>query len=322
MRPSASLSTQRPDLADAFQEYDMLALQRGYVGLSLLPQLDVSTQAGTFGVLPVEEIKRKMATSDLLRQPTGNYSKADWKFETATYATNEYGIEIPIDDREAAMYANYMDGAMVSANIARLSLLDAYESRAITAVISGTTNTSSIGTAWTTFATATPVTNIFTGIKAVYDATGEMPDTIAMSWKDIFHMKMCSQFQDFYKYTRQSSPGDLSLSDIAAAFGVRQVLASGVILNTAVENTAASLSQAWTAGVVIIAKCASGANSSVKEPCIGRTFHFAGDGSRVDGLPEEYYDEARRCRVMRVRHDVQEKIINAAFSYKLTGASS
>lgn len=323
MRPSAALNTQRPDLADAFQEYSILAQSRGYVGLNLYPQIDVTSQAGNFGLIPLEQIKRKMADGDLYRAPGGGYTKIDWKYETATFATQEYGIEVPIDDREAAMFAAYADPAMVSADVARVSLLDALESRIITAVLAGVGANSAVTTAWTTFATAVPVTDIFTAMKAIYNSTGLQPDTICMHWKDIFHMKMCAQFQDFFKYTMQSTPGDISLADIARCFGVRQVLAAGVSVNTAAEDvTTASMSQAWTAGVIFIGCCADGANSSIKQPSMGRTFHFTGDGSRIDGLPEEYYDNGRRCRVLRVRHDLQVKTLYGACGYKLTGAST
>jgi hypothetical protein len=55
----------------------------------------------------------------------------------------------------------------------------------------------------------------------------------------------------------------------------------------------------------MIARIATGVD--MREPGVGRTFHWSGDGSSIGGTVETYRDETVRGDVVRVRHQVQEK---------------
>lgn len=319
--PSSALTTLRPDLADAFEEYPLLASREGYVGLDLFPELSVDTQSGQYGIIPVEQVKRLAVDSDLKRAVTGGYSRIDWQFETASYATEEYGMEVPVDHREQAMYTNYFDSEMVSADIARKVVLDAFEKKAIDAAIAADGSATSISTAWTTAATAVPITDIGNGIKAVWDATGVRPNTICMAWKDFWNLKLTAQWQDYVKHTQFSGPDVLGTSLLAQAVGVEKVLVAGAIRNTAAQDETASLAQIWPVGKIWIGVTAS-ANANFRTFCVGRTHHWASDASRIDGMVEQYEEPQTRRTIIRVRHDIQVKTLYASACKVLTGASS
>ena len=55
--------------------------------------------------------------------------------------------------------------------------------------------------------------------------------------------------------------------------------------------------------------CRVAETGDMREPCVGRTFHWAADGSVIGGLVEEYYSDDVRARVIRVRHDTDEVIM-------------
>lgn len=320
-RPSSAITTGlRPELLGSFEEYPLLSQENGFVGLNVFPPLEVPNQAGTYGIIPVEQVKRNVSTSDLTRAPTGDYNEIDWKFETFSYVTTEYGIRVPVDDREAAMYQDFIEAEMLSASIARLALLEDLEQRTVALALDASIPTSAVATIWTTVATATPITDIGTAMKAVYNNTGFRANTLALHWKDLWNMKLTSQFQDFVKYTQRSLPEDMGPTEIASALGLSKVFVAGVSVNTAADDAAASFSDVWTAGKVFVGRTAD-ANSSHKEVCIGRTHHWAADGSRVTGVAESYYDDAKRRQIVRVRHDVQTKLIYPKAGYVLTGAS-
>lgn len=320
--PSSAITTGlRPELLGSFEEYPSLAQENGFVGLSLFPPLEVPNQAGTYGVLPVEQVKRNVSTGDLTRAPTGDYNEIDWKFETLSYATTEYGIRIPVDDREAAMYQDFIDAERVSAELAQRVLLEDLEQRSVALALDASIPTSAVATIWTTVATATPITDIGTAMKAVYNNTGFRANTLALHWKDLWNMKLTAQFQDFVKYTQRSLPEDMGPTEIASALGLEKVYIAGVSVNTAADDAAVSLSDVWTAGKVWVGRTAN-AGSSHKEVCIGRTHHWGADGSNIMGIAESYYDDAKRRQIIRVRHDVQTKLIYAKAGYVLTGASS
>jgi len=45
------------------------------------------------------------------------------------------------------------------------------------------------------------------------------------------------------------------------------------------------------------------------DACCGRTFHWGGDGSSIDGTFETYYDENIRGEKVRMRMETQEKLV-------------
>ena len=104
--PTSALSTQRPDLAASLEEFDLMMDAEGFIGHRALPVTPVASQAGSFGKIPIEQLLQNRETS---RAAGSGYNRGNWEFEPATYATEEHGLEEPVDDREAAMYANYFD---------------------------------------------------------------------------------------------------------------------------------------------------------------------------------------------------------------------
>ncbi len=88
------------------------------------------------------------------------------------------------------------------------------------------------------------------------------------------------------------------------------ILVAGGTKNTANEGQSASLSEIWDDEYCWIGRVATTAD--FREPCIGRIFHWAGDGSQEEGLVESYRDETVRSDIVRVRHDVDEVVLHTA----------
>jgi hypothetical protein len=63
-------------------------------------------------------------------------------------------------------------------------------------------------------------------------------------------------------------------------------------------------------------------SGDIREPCIGRTFHWAQDGSSIGGTVEQYREEQTRSNVIRVRHDVDELIILPAAGHLLANITA
>ena len=57
--------------------------------------------------------------------------------------------------------------------------------------------------------------------------------------------------------------------------------------------------------------------NDMSEPCIGRTFHWAEDGSQPAGTVETYRDETKRSDIVRVRHDVDEIVMYTEMGHLL-----
>ena len=64
--------------------------------------------------------------------------------------------------------------------------------------------------------------------------------------------------------------------------------------------------------------CRGAETNDIKEPCLGRIFHWAEDGSEIGGMVETYREESSRADIVRVRHDVQEQVLYTQMGHLLT----
>ena len=170
--PSATLATLRPDLAASMEEYDLAADRAGFIAQRVAPVLEVGSQAGTFGKIPIEQL---LQTRDTKRAPGSGYSRGTFTFTPASYACEEHGAEEPIDDREAKMYREFFDHEQVSALRAYDAVLRNAEIRMAAMVFNATTFTSqttAITHEWDDYTNAVPITNVETAVRAVWSRCG------------------------------------------------------------------------------------------------------------------------------------------------------
>lgn len=318
--PSSSLATLRPDLAESFIEFDLEQNIRGFVWDQLLPVFSAAKASGNFGRIPVEQLLQQRDTK---RAPGSGYSRGNWTFTPDTYATQEYGAEEPIDDNEAKMYSDYFNAEQISALRARNVVLTAAEQRVITALLNtGTFANGAASVVWTNSASAVPMTDVETAINAIYDASGLWPDTMGMSYKTFRVLRNCDQILDRVAASGAGDkirPTDITVAQLAAVFDIPKIVVAGASKNSANEGQSVTFAQMWDTTKVFIGRTASG--NDFREPCVGRTFHWAEDGSSIAGTVETYRDEPKRADIVRVRHQVAEKILYAEAGHIITGVA-
>ena len=308
--PSSSLATLRPDLGASLEEFDLAMDRQGFIGLDVLPVIETMKQSGPFGKIPVEELLKKAQTR---RAPGSGYARGDWEFETDSYATEEHGFEEPVDDREAEMYAEYFDAELVSAEVARDTVMRAQEERIADLVFNASTfSATSVTNEWDDATNATPIEDVKASKIRVYAACGMWPDSLIISKTVFLNLRECDEIIDRLKYqgfqdVRSAMIGPQAL---AAVFDLRQVLVGGGTENTASEGQTASFAGYWSNEYAMVAKLAR--TRSIKEPCLGRTFHWGEDGSQIGTTFESYREEKIRGEVVRARHDVPEKQLYTA----------
>lgn len=319
--PTSALSSQRPDIASSFMEFDLLANQQGFISTQVLPVIDTMKQAGNFGKIPIEQL---LQHPDTKRAPGSGYNRTKWTFEPATYATVEQGIEEPVDDREATMYAEYFDAEVMAGMRAYHSVLAAQELRVSAAVFNATTWTSyttAITNEWDDAANAVPLTDVETAVQAVYAQCGLWPNALIVNKKVYRNLRNVAQIIDRVKYQgfMDARAGNISQDALSQAFDL-QLVVSGGTKNTAIEGQDASLSPTWSNEYAMVCRLAT--TSDPREPCIGRTFHWSEDGSTIGGTVESYRDETIRGDVVRVRHDVDEVILYAQAGHLLSNVTT
>lgn len=323
--PSSSLATLRPDLSESFMEFDLAMDAAGMISNRVFPVVSVAQQSGNFGTIPIEQLLQQRDTK---RAPGSGYSRGNFTFDDATYACVEHGAEEPVDDREAAMYAEYFDAEMIAAQRAYSAVLRNAEQRVADAVFNATTWTgASLTTAvtneWDDTVNATPLTDVEAAVQKVYDNSGLWANALIINRKVFRNLRNCDQVIDRINSAGAGSPSkasDVTVEMLAQAFDLDNIIVAGTSKNTAKEGQSASVSQIWSGEYAMVCKVAT--SGDFREPCIGRTFHWSGDGSSIGGTVENYRDESVRADIIRVRHDVDEIVLYAEAGHLLSNITT
>ncbi len=306
MRPTTSLSTLRPDLGSMF-EFDLEANRQKFIAGMVLPTLSVDLAGDSFGRIPLKELLKR---ADVRRGPKGDYNRIDLSFETDSYATDEYGLEGVVDQRNARKYANYIDAEASTARLVLHQVLLEAEIRVRDLLFTATTYTPTpITDEWDDYVNAVPMDDVEASVRRIFTATGIWPNTLVINKTVFRNLRLCEQvIERIHSMGAGESvkPGNITKQMLAEVFDLEEVVVSEAVFNSADEGATATPGHIWTneyAAVGVVAR-----SQDITEPCLGHTFHWAGDGSQPGGLMESYYHEPARSDVIRVRHDVDEKI--------------
>ena len=319
--PSSALSTLRPDLAESLESFDLEAEKAGYIAQRVMPTVEVSSQAGNFGKIPLDQLLQQRETK---RAPGSGYARGNFTFSSATFACEEHGAEEPVDDREAKMYAEYFDAEIISTRRAYNAVLRNAEQRVADAIYNTTTwtgaslTTDVSATPWATISTAVPLTNVESAVLKVYDGSGLWPNALVINKKVFRNLRNTAQVIDRIASSgagNRNLASDVTIDMLAQAFDLDYVIVAGGSTNTAKEGQTALAGQIWSSTYAMVCRVAT--SGDFREPCIGRTFHWGVDGSSIDGAVESYRDEAVRGNIVRVRHDVDEIVLYAQAGHLL-----
>jgi len=320
---SRSLATLRPDLAGGFLEFDLAMEREGFIGLNVLPVFETPTASGNFGRIKLEQLLQRRKTE---RTAVGGYNRGTWDFDPDSYRTAEHGLEEPVDDNEERMYANYFDLEMVSAGRAYDGVLREQEIRTAGLVFDPTTWTGGDLTAPVTLSwikanneTATPIDDVNAARLKVWQNCGLWPNALILNRLIFNQLRTLDQIKQNIMARGAGSPvkaRDITREMLAAVFDVDEVLVAGSALNSANEGQDRSLAPIWSSVYCGVARICR--TNDIREPGLGRTFHWGEDGSTIGGTFETYRDETVRGDVVRVRNQTDEHILYKECQFLLT----
>jgi hypothetical protein len=318
--PSEALATLRPDLGGSFEDFNNEQDRLGFIGYRVLPVLEVQRASGTFGRIPLAEL---LKNADVKRTSRSGYPRGDWKFKDESFATEEFGFEEPVDRRDVNLYKEYFDAEMISAELARDTVLREAEKRIAAMIFNATTWTgASLFTdttvTWATLATATPITDVEAAVRKVYDNTGLWPNALVINRKVFRDLRMTTQIKDQIASSgagNRTLATDITIDMLRQVFDLDHILVAGSSKNGANEGQAATPTQIWSSGFAMVCRIAT--TNNIKEPCLGRTFHWDADGSQIGCAMETYPDPQIRGDVVRARHEVDEVVIEKNFGHLL-----
>lgn len=311
--PSSSLATLRPDLGGSLMEFDLAADRAGFIGPKCFPVFNVGKKSGNFGKIPIEQL---LQTRETRRAPGAGYARGRYEFAPMTYACEEHGAEEPVDDLEAEIYAEYFDAEQVAAARALDAVLRNGEIRVADAIFDATTYAAQLTTVtneWDSNHTsdADPIADVETAVRAVWERTGIWPNAIAFNKTVFRNLRLLDAIIEKIEATGAGAPAkasDITPQIIAQCFDLDHVFVASSAKNSAAEGQDVSIEHIWSSEYAAVFRVAG--TNDIREPCVGRTMHYAGDGSMIDGRVETYRDELIRGDVVRVRHDVEEKTIH------------
>lgn len=323
--PASSLATLRPDLVGSFTEFDLAMNQAGFIWNQVFPIIDVAKSSGQFGKIPIEQL---LETRDTRRGPGGTYSRGDWTFVPATFATEENGAEEPIDDREAEIYRDYFDAELMAALRARHAVMQNAEMRCAakvydTSVWSGASLSTALSNEWDDFDNATPIADIAAARLKIWDGSGLWANALILNKKQFLNLRRCGEILEAIQSGGagySSVQGEVTAELVARVLDLDRLIIGGGAKNTANKGLAASISQIWSDEYAMLAVVANDAD--IRTPCIGRTFHFSADGSDPTGFLETYRDETVRSDIARCRHDVDEVVLYPEAGHLLSNVTT
>jgi hypothetical protein len=306
--PNTSLSSLRPDLGGSLTEFDLAMDAAGYIGTRVCPVIETAVQAGTFGKIAVKDILQHPETR---RAPGDRYNREQWTFEQDSFATEEHGIEEPVDRREARMYANYFDAEMVAALRARDRVMRAYEIRAAALIFNTAVWTpTSITEEWDDASNAVPITDVEARVKSIWEATGLWANALIINRRVFRNLRNCDQILDKIKYVRGTLPAEIGIAELQAAFDLPYILVGGSAKNASNSEQTVDIDPIWSDEYAAVARICT--SNDIREPGVARTFHWGEDGSTIGATVESYYEEQSRSDIVRARMDTQEKVLYTA----------
>jgi hypothetical protein len=321
--PSTSITNLRPlDLGGSFEEFDTEMQRQGYVGSRVLPVMEVGLQSSPFGKIPIEQLLQNRETR---RAPGSGYARGKFTFTTDSYACEEHGAEEPVDDRESKMYSSFFEAEQVSSKRCFDAVMRNAEQRVSDMIFNATTwtsHTTGITNEWDDAANATPVADIEAAVQSVWDQCGLWPNALIINRKVFRNLRLVTSVAALMKSQGfvDVRPGAINEQVLSVLFDLEHIIVAGGATSSAKEGQSTVIAPIWSDEYAMVCRVAT--SNDIREPCIGRMMHWGEDGSVIDGRFETYRDETVRSDIVRVRHDVDEKVLYVEAGHLLSNVTS
>jgi hypothetical protein len=287
------------------------------IGARVAPVVNVPTKDGQYP-------KFKLGTGNLLkreanirRAPGSHYARGSLAYEQDTYATTEYGFELPLDYVDRLDTSRFFDAAVVTAEQAKRKILLDYEIRAAAL----TFNETNYGSA-TNSATAYTIANLATfDIGLDIDAAkgrllgkGESDQdlSVVLSYDNFVRARASVKMQNRLRGIGVASDTILNIDEqaVAEALGVKEVLVGKNYYDTAAEGLAFASGAVWSNTYLWVGRLGSaGSPASMLNGGAQYTLNWSQYGPVLSVF--EYEEPQSNATIIRASQHVTEKVVNA-----------
>ena len=302
------LPTFNPVLTQTAAEYSQK--QDGFIANRLFPFFPTQAQAAEYPVFKKENLLNVPAIK--ARAPGAAYERISMEFGQDTYATQDYGIEMPLDDRQLKIYPNLIAAQQAKTITLTRAMMVNKEIRARQIITTSGLPTSTPTTKWDQ-ASADIIGDVKTITRAIYENCGMMPNMITMPLAVWNFVSESPQIVERIKYT---FGGSVTKEMVARLFEVDEIVIAMSNNNTANEGATQSISSIWQNDVIF---AVSDVNFDLETPSLGRTFGWIGNTpSGGEYGMKTYRDDKHSSWIHQIMHDVTEKVQASACGYIFT----
>jgi hypothetical protein len=310
----------RPDIQGVVEE-GMLPSDI-YIAEKALPVFNSTTQSGQY---PKFKATTSQALKDIAkaRARGGSYPRVARSYDTDTYDCVDYGLEEPIDDAfDRRNLGRFFDVEVATARRGLQNLKLGQEVRA-SALLMATTFTATaaaVNYTETNIATINFMKDI-QGCKTRLLNYGRVPNTIVLSDVLFNQIARSTLFRGLAAPSGVISASVAPLvnaSQMAQIAGVEQVLVGQAYYDAAKSDKAVNATSIWGTTYYWIGVCRGG---QLLDSGAGRTILWSED-SPSSYVTETYREEQKRSDVVRVRQNMDEKVLDATAGQLITTSYS
>lgn len=344
--PSTAIT--RLDLSLTYQEFNLLANIKKFIGLRVLPPLSVEQEGGDFAKIKIASLLTKI--EETVRAARATYNRDSWEWTTDSYAVQEHGVEETVDDATVEKYGDVVrtEQIAVMRSINRILQRLEYDIAAAvfnTSTWTGSSLTAAASAAWTTKASADPIADIDAAHDKVNANCGEDANTLVLTKKGFRAMVRTDRLEGLLKYDasellvalstgqNQSMVSEI-VSGLKDLLQVEQILVGRGFKNTADKGQTPSMSRMWDDTKAMLC-CVhdDGLDGDLESPTpqIGRTIFSTKNGEPLPGdsdsglgslIFDEYREENVRGSVVRPRNKRQVKILHPEAGFLITAVTA
>lgn len=282
--------------------------QSGYVGLKIAPPFYTGTNSAQYGVFDAENLLNIPKIKP--RQPSTQAQRGTMVLSNDVFNCKEYPFEMPVDDRQRAIYANSLDADNAAVTTSTHIVLTNHEQRA-KALADGANVAHSVpATKWNA-AGANPIADVDAAKEAVRLACGLTPTLMTISVTVFNVLKELPAILDKIKYTQK---GVVTAELLAGVFGVNEVAIAGVIKNVASEGQAVQPADIWGDSVYLTV---SNEAQDLMALNFARTFIWTQFTGRTPIAVKSRRDDAVDSDIHRAFQDADERLCGGVCGYRL-----
>lgn len=282
----------------------------GYIAEDVAPIIPVKLETSKFFTYD----KTRFDAPPAKRSEQAQYGRVNWAVSTDTYACEEYGLELLIDDRERANAIEPLNLDIDTTEIITDMILNDREKRVKDVLMtsgsythSNTANLSGLTSAWDQYGTSDPITDVaVTGRETIRANCAMYPNVLILGAKVFSVLKQHPLIIDRLKYNAPGGIGLGTLNALSALFEVDKILVGMPLTRTSNENQTDTLGDVWGNNALL---AWINPRPAIKQPSLAYMFQ---------ARPRQvfkYRDDSRASDVVRCSEITDEKLISDSCGY-------